>query len=128
MGIFFVKMSTGEEVISEIHRLPNGDVSLVEPLTLEYGEQDGAKFIFLSRYCPFIEAQSVVVSRSHVVFMRPVLEDVGRYYRSSVDYCRAISDENFKKGIRQATIWTSDLISGRDEQPDDDPPVSSTVH
>lgn len=128
--VYFVKMTTGEEVIAELYR-HHDDVVMRDPMQFEYSESDGKRFLFLSRYNPFIEEPTIRLHSRSVMFMKPVTDEVGRYYRSSVDYCRKVSDETFKVGIKQATSWTHEMLeSPEGEAVEDDmpAPVNSTVH
>ena len=110
MSVFFVKMTNGEEVIAEVHR-HGTDIVMTDPMSLEYGDNDGKRVIFMTRYNPFLENKTIRISRTLVAYMSAVTVEVSQYYSSSVEYCREVMDKNFKKGMLSASKYTYELRS-----------------
>jgi hypothetical protein len=109
MAIMFIKLNNGEEIIAETYKHKDF-LELLEPMTIEYGEQDGRRLIFMTRYNPFLAKKNIQFDRKQVAYMGPVSPEVSEYYSSSVAYCVEVMDSIFKKGIRQASQYTSEQV------------------
>lgn len=138
-SVLFVKLTNGEEIIARVGKKKEILV-LMEPMTIEYGEQDGRRLIFMSRYNPFLKERTITIPRSQVCYFGAVSVEVKEYYMSSLSYCKEIMDETFRRGIRQASQYTSEQIEEekmdaaasalKTGSPDDDEwlPANTTLH
>lgn len=103
MAIYFVKFRNGEEVIAEVYK-NNDDLVMSEPMSLEYGQDDSERrLIYMSRYNPFCLDKTIRIPKSMVAYISKVIPEVQDYYLSSLDYCKQVMDDTFKRGIDQAT-------------------------
>lgn len=125
MSVFYLKLVTGEEIIGETVRMGEGRVAVSDPMTLEYGEGDGRRLVYMGRYNPFVEDKTIVLDRTSVVWMRPVTVEVVEYYRSSLDYAKKVSDENFRKGMKLASQSNYDELN---PEPDQESSEGKTLH
>lgn len=103
MSVYYVKLVTGEEVIGTIVRRGE-EVAVLDPMTMEYGEAEGGgRFIFMTRYNQYADDKTLWLDRRSVVFMSPTLPEVEKYYETSLDHCRRVTDRDFKRGVAQAS-------------------------
>lgn len=117
--IYYVKMNSGEEIVSELSRRGDG-LALVDPMTIEYGDDDGKRMIFMTRYAPFVEGHRMVVDRKSVAFVAPVMIEVAEYYQKTKEYCQTVADESFRKGMRMAGVWTGEMAEEDSSMEEDD--------
>lgn len=103
MSIYYVKLVTGEEIVGTLVR--RGDsLAVVDPMTMEYGENEaGSRFIFMTRYNQYAEDKTVWLDRRSIVFMSKTLTEVEKYYETSLDHCRRVTDVDFRKGLARAS-------------------------
>lgn len=112
MTVYFIKFRNGEEVIAEVWR-NNKDLVLTEPMSLEYSQDDdnGRRMIFMTRYNPFCKDKTVRIPRSMIAYMSQVIPEVSDYYVSSLDYCKQVMDDTFKRGIGMAARQARDSLA-----------------
>lgn len=109
MSIYFIKMNNGEEIIADLNRHKDF-YTLVEPMTIEYGETEGRRLVFMARYNPYMSDKTIRMPKSSVAFMGKVTPEVAEYYESSVLYCREVMDETFRKGMRSASQYCMEQV------------------
>ena len=127
MTVFYLKLITGEEIIGEAVRLDK-IVGVTDPMTLEYGESDGKRMVYMGRYNPFAENKTIYVDRRNVVWMRPVAAEVREYYSSSLRYAREVSDEAFLRGMRLASKSIHDETVQETEPNSEESTTGQTIH
>lgn len=115
--IYYVKMNSGEEIVTKMARAGDG-LAMIDPMAIEYGDDDGKRMIFMTRYAPFVDGHRMVVDRRSVAFVAPVMLEVAEYYEKTKQYCESVADESFRKGMRMAGVWTGELAE-EDGQPDE---------
>lgn len=123
--IYYVKMNSGEEIVSEMARKGDG-LALIDPMTIEYGDDEGKRMIFMTRYAPFVEGHKMVVDRKSVAFVAPVMVEVAEYYQKTKEYCRSVADESFRKGMRMAGVWTGEMADEDGQQSEDELTIDFT--
>lgn len=115
-NVLYVKMVSGEEIVAVAHRKGKDTLVLQEPMTIEYGEQDGRRLIFMTRYNPFLAERTIVLDRRNVAYFGRVSPEVADYYASSLSYCHEVMDQSFRKGIRSATQYQNEMIEEDKQQ------------
>lgn len=127
MGVFFIKLSTGDEIIGTIHR--HGQSIMVDdPMIMGESETDGQKFIFMMRYGQFSRDHQFWLDRKNVVHMTPVMSEVETYYKSSLDYCSRVADAEFKSLMKQASLMNDKVTEEKTAESPEPLNLSTTLH
>lgn len=132
MTLFYLKLMTGEEIIGSVHRRGQ-TVAVEDPMTLDYSEGEGKRFVYMGRYNPFAESKTIFLDRRNVLWMRPVLDAAADYYWSSLNYSRAKADAEFRRGLRVAAKMShesleDDKVDHETVDPLDGLDETSTIH
>lgn len=103
--IRIVKLVTGEELVTAVNGVTNGDMVLENPLliTEDYDEETGASIMVLQRYVIFDDDQKTyVINKIHVVSASNASDEMAEYYVHNVELQKSKYDPMFKSKIIQS--------------------------
>lgn len=113
MGISYVRLISGDEIIGDVED-KGATLRIKEPLAMEAmidGSGAGKRYIFMTRYAPYIDQPFIEINANLVLMHAPVSQVVAEYYSTSLAYCQKMTDKGFVSGIADTTSTLNKILN-----------------
>ena len=113
-----LKLTTGEQIIGKVDTPAQDVIRVYEPLAFETGasstEDLSRRYVYMSRYVPFMAEQVVDISLQQVIFHGRPSDSVTRYYEASLAFCQRTTDVDFENCLNETSESMEDSVSEMD--------------
>ncbi len=102
----FLKLVTGEQIVGKTDHPNKTVIRIYEPLIFETGaspEDLSRRYVYMSRYVPFLQEQVIDIELGKVVFHGPPSASISRYYEASLAFCKRQTDSDFESCLNQTS-------------------------
>jgi hypothetical protein len=120
MGIYNIKLLSGQELVSELIFDHDNRVILKYPLyIITQVTGDAQPVISLARYCPFSESVEVTLNNNAIAVKTKVRESMKDFYYANLEYIMKFLEEKLDNKLDRATkeIY-KDMEESEEELPD----------
>ena len=104
MGIYNIKLLSGQELVSELIFEHHDRVILKYPLyIITQVTGDAQPIISLARYCPFAESVEITLSNNAIAVKTKVRDSMKDFYYANLEYIMKFLEEKLDDKLDRAT-------------------------